>query len=268
MSLPAQAEAKVRLFVSSDLGSGHVLSLSGGQTHYLARVMRLGAGETIRIFNGRDGEWLSRIDRMQRASATVTAERLVRTQEPENGPWLVFAPVKKSATDYLVEKATELGAGRIWPVMTERTIASRVNVSRLQAIAVEAAEQCGRLTVPEVLPAATLSTLIAEWPRERPLLVAHARADERAQPILQALASLAPPASASPSPSFPAGLLVGPEGGLTDPELDILATLPCAKVVHLGARTLRAETAAAALLACWQAVAGDWRDGGAPPPRR
>lgn len=262
----AQAEAKVRLFVPADLAPGRPLALAEGQSHYLLRVMRLGAGDAIRVFNGRDGEWLARIERTQRATGTVVVERLVCPQQVESGPWLLFAPVKKSPTDYIVEKAAELGAMRIWPVMTERTIVHRVNVARLRAIAVEATEQCGRLTVPDIMPAAALSELVAGWPRERALLVAHPGADERAQSILGALASLLPPSSASHTP-LPAGFLVGPEGGLTPRELDVLASLPCAKVVRLGARTLRAETAAAALLACWQAVVGDWRDGGTPPAR-
>lgn len=252
----------------ADLGPDGALTLSDAQTHYLANVMRLGVGAAVRVFNGRDGEWLGRIERIQKPAATVALDRLVRAQRPEPGPWLLFAPVKKTATDYIVEKGTELGAGRLWPVTTERTVASRVNVARLQATATEAAEQCGRLTVPDVTPPATLSALVSEWPRERALLVAHARADGQALPILDALSpGVAPEAVHGPaSPSLPAGILVGPEGGLTDRELDVLASLPCAKVVHLGPRTLRAETAAAALLACWQAVAGDWRDGGAPPP--
>jgi 16S rRNA (uracil1498-N3)-methyltransferase len=257
MFQPEQAEAKVRLFAAADLAAGRSLAVAEGQAHYLTRVMRLGIGEPVRIFNGRDGEWLGRIVHLERATAIVEIERLVRAQEPEAGPWLVFAPVKKSATDYIVEKATELGASRIWPVMTERTIAARVNVARLSVIAVEAAEQCERLSVPELAPVATLSELAAGWPGDRPLLVAHTGADPPAKTLLDALAPIAPLASASPSPA--AGFLVGPEGGLTRRDLDVLASLPCAKVVHLGPRTLRAETAAAAVLACWQAVAGDCR---------
>ena len=122
----AQAEGRVRLFVGADLGEGRSLALTEGQAHYLANVMRLASGDAVRVFNGRDGEWLARIERMQRAAAALTVERRLRAQEAEAGPWLIFAPVKKSATDYIVEKATELGAGRIWPVMTERTIAARV----------------------------------------------------------------------------------------------------------------------------------------------
>lgn len=253
----------MRLFVVADLAAGRSVVLAEGQAHYLTRVMRLGIGDAVRIFNGRDGEWLGRIERAQRAAASVTVELLVRVQVPETGPWLAFAPVKKSATDYIVEKATELGASRIWPVRTERTNVARVNLDRLAVIAVEAAEQCQRLSVPELAPAATLSELVAGWPPERPLLVAHTGPDAQRQSLLDALSPLIPAAPSSPSPA--AGFLIGPEGGLTHRDLDVLAALPCAKVVSLGPRTLRAETAAAAVLACWQAVAGDWRDGGDPP---
>lgn len=264
MGYSAPADGKVRLFVTGDLALDRLLALPEGQSLYLLRVMRLGRGDAIRVFNGRQGEWLGRIERLEKAAATVAVERLLRPQAAEDGPWLVFGPVKKSPTDYIVEKATELGAAALWPVMTERTIVQRMNVTRLQALAVEAAEQCGRLTVPAIMPAATLSQLVARWVRERPLLVAHPNADERAEPIGEALASLRSATSGIPVPP-PPGFLVGPEGGLAPGELDVLASLPCAKVVRLGRRTLRAETAAAALLACWQAIAGDWRNGGSPP---
>jgi 16S rRNA (uracil1498-N3)-methyltransferase len=261
---PVHALGRVRLFVGADLAEGRSLALTDAQAHYLANVMRLGPGDPVRVFNGRDGEWLGRIERMQRAAALRLEQRL-RAQQAEGGPWLVFAPVKKSATDYIVEKATELGAGRILPVMTERTIAARVPLARMQATAIEAAEQCGRLTLPDVAAPCTISQLVADWPRERPLLLAHPPDSGRAEPVVQAISAVAASAPASTRPA--AGLLVGPEGGLTHGEVDVLASLPCAKVVHLGPRTLRAETAVAALLACWQSLAGDWRDGGTPPRR-
>lgn len=261
ISRPQHADGKVRLFVYADLVEERSFTLAEAQAHYLANVMRLGSEDAIRVFNGRDGEWLARIERRRKA-VMVTLEERVRIQQVEEGPWLVFAPVKKDATDYIVEKATELGATRIWPVITERTVASRVPLARMRATAIEAAEQCGRLTLPEIEEPCALMELARRWPRERPLLVAHPPGETRAQAILDAIADLAPngPFSASPS----AGLLAGPEGGLSSRELDVLASLPCAKVVHLGPRTLRAETAAAALLTCWQSVAGDWRDGGEP----
>lgn len=263
MSGRQHAGERVRLFVHADLAAGCLVSLAEGQAHYLANVMRLDRGDAIRVFNGRDGEWLARIERMQKAVAALSVEQRLRAQQAEAGPWLLFAPVKKSATDYIVEKATELGASRIWPVITERTVASRVPLARMQATATEAAEQCGRLTLPEIEAPCTLVELAGRWPRERPLLVAHPPGERRSQAILDAITAVAAhdPASAAPS----AGLLAGPEGGLTPRELDVLVSLPCAKVVHLGPRTLRAETAAAALLTCWQSATGDWRDGGEPP---
>lgn len=258
-----RTEARVRLFVVGDLVAGAPVTLADGQAHYLARVMRLRVGDVIRVFNGRDGEWLARIGGMERAGPAVAVERLVRPQQPERGPWLLFAPVKKSPTDYIVEKAAELGAERIRPVLTERTMVDRVNIERLRARATEAAEQCERLTVPDVPPPAPLAELVAAWPRERPLLVAHPCAPEEAQSLFDALTLLVPRAAALPP--LAAAFLIGPEGGFSHSDLDILAALPCAKVVRLGPRTLRAETAAAAVLACWQAVVGDWRGGGSPP---
>jgi 16S rRNA (uracil1498-N3)-methyltransferase len=266
MTVPlAHAEGRVRLFVGADLDEGSSLALTEAQAHYLANVMRLGAGDPVRVFNGRDGEWLGRIARMQRAAAAVRVEQRLRAQDAETGPWLVFAPVKKSATDYIIEKATELGAGRLLPVMTERTVAARVPLARMQATAIEAAEQCGRLTVPEIAAPCTIPQLVADWPRHRLLLLAHAPDRGRAQPVVDAISAVAVSVPVSNQPA--AGLLVGPEGGLTASEVDVLASLPCAKVVHLGPRTLRAETAVAALLTCWQCLAGDWREGGTSPGR-
>lgn len=246
--------AKVRLFVPDDLVPGAEVALKAGQAHYLLRVMRLSTGEAIRLFNGRDGEWLGRIETAGRAAASVGIERRIRAQETEYGPWLAFAPVKKSATDYIVEKATELGASRLLPVVTERTVAQRVNVERLRAIAIEAAEQCGRLSVPDLAAPVGVSAFVATWPPRRPLLIAHPRAEGPNPSLLDALAR--PRVGAAPGlPATPPGFLIGPEGGLGVAELDSLSHLPCAKVVSLGPRILRAETAAAAVLAVWQATA-------------
>ncbi|MBL8659813.1 MAG: 16S rRNA (uracil(1498)-N(3))-methyltransferase [Rhodospirillales bacterium] len=248
MAATPDAPAKVRLYVSAALAPGGSVELEPGQVHYLLRVMRLSQGERIRLFNGCDGEWQGRLAPHGRAKVAVEVERRTRAQDADDGPWLAFAPVKKSATDFIVEKATELGAARILPVLTERTIAQRVNVERLQATATEAAEQCGRLSVPEVAAPLTLPSFVAMWPAQRPLCVAHPQARDAALPLLDALTG---PASAS---ALPAGFLVGPEGGLTSVELDGLAALRCVKVVSLGTRTLRAETAAVAVLAVWQAL--------------
>jgi 16S rRNA (uracil1498-N3)-methyltransferase len=261
MSRDSQAQSRVRLFVSAALGPGQTVALTDGQAHYLLRVMRLGPGRSVRLFNGRDGEWLAHLKQAGRGPPLAVVERLIRSQEVEDGPWLAFAPVKKQATDFIVEKATELGASKLWPVVTERTVARRVNADRLLAIATEAAEQCGRMSVPEVLAPSTLPALAAAWPQRRAMLVAHPGTGAAPLPILDAIANLYHlPATAEPAK--PAAFLIGPEGGLTPAELDLLAGLPCAKIVGLGGLTLRAETAAAAALSCWQAMV-EARIGGA-----
>jgi len=240
--------SKARLFVDAGLAEGALVDLSPGQAHYLGHVMRLGAGAPVAAFNGRDGEWRTRIESLGKGRGALAAEAQTRPQLPEPGPWLAFAPLKKTRTDFIAEKAAELGVERLWPVFTRRTASLRVNPGRLRAHAVEAAEQCGRLSVPEVAEPVDLERLIAQWPSARRLLVL----DESGQgePIAAALAALGRQA--------PCGFLAGPEGGWESGELDVIDKLPFASRVGLGSRTLRAETAALAALACWQATRGDW----------
>ncbi len=242
------SKINIRLFVEAGLAEGARVDLSAAQAHYLGHVMRLGPGAPVVAFNGRDGEWRTRIESLEKNRGALAAEARTRPQHPEPGPWLAFAPLKKARTDFIAEKATELGASRLWPVFTRRTASIRVNPGRLRARAVEAAEQCGRLSVPEVAEPVDLERLIAQWPAGRRLLVL----DETGQgePIAAVLA--APGADAA------CGFLAGPEGGFEDAELDALDKLPFATRVGLGPRTLRAETAALAALACWQATHGDW----------
>ncbi len=255
MRAEPEALPKIRLFVSAALAAGIGVELNPGQAHYVLRVMRLAPRQRIRLFNGRDGEWLGSLAPGGRAKVTVEIEKMIRAQDVEDGPWLAFAPVKKSPTDVIVEKATELGVSRILPVLTERTVAHRVNIERLHAIAVEAAEQSGRLSVPEIAAPVALPLLTATWPAPRALFVAHPCAQRAPLPLLDALAGHRHSGNWSASASGPPpGFLIGPEGGLTSAELDGLAGLPCAMVVRLGPRTLRAETAAVAVLAVWQAL--------------
>jgi len=239
-----------RLFVPDDLADGLAVSLSPEQAHHLRAVLRRGRGDLAALFNGRDGEWLGRIAGIGKGYCTVELAARLRAQEPEAALDLVFAPVKRARIDLLVEKASELGASDLRPVHTARTIVERVNLDRLRAHAVEAAEQSERLSVPRIHEPKTLEALLAAWPAARPLLLC----DEtgRAPPIAEALAAMPPSAGG-------AGLLVGPEGGFTESELDALAKLPFVNPVGLGPRVLRSETAALAALAVFQAVAGDWR---------
>jgi 16S rRNA (uracil1498-N3)-methyltransferase len=199
--------------------------------------MRRRVGDAMHVFNGRDGEWLARVHAVGRRAATLRAETRLRPQDPEPGPWLLFALLKRDATDLVVQKATELGASAIMPVMTERTNAARVNEARLTAIAIEAAEQSERLTVPVVHAPRRLAAVLDDFPSDRRLFVAVERSDA---PHLRGC-------------SAPAALLVGPEGGFSPSELDGFGQYPFAVCVNLGPRILRAETACLAGLALLQA---------------
>ncbi|MBV9655698.1 MAG: 16S rRNA (uracil(1498)-N(3))-methyltransferase [Acetobacteraceae bacterium] len=230
----------IRLFVEEALGAGGTVEVGGGQAHYLAKVMRQPVGAPIRLFNGRDGEWLSCIVELGRGRARLELTGQTRPQIAHSGPILAFALLKRDATDLVVQKATELGATAIMPVFTERSVPGRINRDRLAAIAREAAEQSERLEVPAVLDAQHLPGFLANWPENRPLYACVERADGRFIPS---------------AGGEPAGLLVGPEGGFAPRELDALRFRPFVVPVSLGPRILRAETAALAGLALLQAPA-------------
>ncbi|GHD57130.1 ribosomal RNA small subunit methyltransferase E [Thalassobaculum fulvum] len=245
---------ETRLYVTAPLAEGVAVELDGGQAHYLRSVLRLGPGEAVALFNGRDGEWLARIDGLAKSRATLTAERRTRDQRPEPDLWLAFAPIKRARIDFTAQKAAELGVSVLWPIMTRRTMVDRVNTDRLAANAVEAAEQSERLTVPEVREPTTLDRMIEQWPADRPMLLCDETGAAGGVPgIAEALAA------AGPAMRQRAGFVIGPEGGFAEEELDRLRSLPFVTAVGLGPRLLRADTAALAALAVWQAVAGDWR---------
>ena len=260
-----------RLFVPSPLSLGAEIPASAAQAHYLGTVLRQGPGDPVRLFNGVDGEWLAHAAFPRRDRAVLTVMRRTRPQTPESGPWLVFALLKRDATDLVVRQAVELGAARIMPVLTGRTNAARVNEDRLRAIAIEAAEQSERLTVPPVDPPARLDAVLAAWPVERRLFAAlerleadavdprllhrppPARPDDAAGSRVKTaddaseqagLGRVAGPAPAGARP--PMALLVGPEGGFTPVERAMLRRMPWVTPLSLGPLVLRAETAAAA----------------------
>jgi 16S rRNA (uracil1498-N3)-methyltransferase len=239
---------KLRLFVESPLGTGTPVELSEGQSHYLRHVMRANAGDRVLLFNGRDGEWRAELAfKGKRGSQALPLEQ-TRKQRDEPDLWLLFAPVKRAPIDFLVEKATELGAALLQPVITRRTIVSRVNLERLKAHASEAAEQSDRLTVPSIKEPVALDDAFANWDASRRLLYC----DESRQggPIGDVLkAGLAGPWA----------VLTGPEGGFESSEQERLRRLTFAIPVSLGPRILRADTAALAALAVWQSLLGDWR---------
>lgn len=239
-----------RLYIAAPLTPDATVELEGEHAHYLRSVLRLGPGAAIAAFNPAGGEWLCRIAEIDRNGLRLAVERQLRPagSEGETDLWLVFAPIKRARLDWLVEKATELGAAVLLPVWTARTQSERINLERLRARSIEAAEQSERLSVPEIREPKDLGALLAVWPAERRLIVC----DEtgRGEPIGAAVARLTP---------GPAALLVGPEGGFDQTELDALAKLSFVTRVGLGPRVLRAETAALAALAVFQATAGDWR---------
>jgi len=241
----------IRLYVEHGLTGGAGFDLDRQQAHYLRHVMRLGAGDTVHLFNGRDGEWRGVIAIAGRAQASVTPLERVRDQRAGPDLWLAFAPVKRARIDLIAEKATELGAAAIIPVMTENISVSRVNLDRLRANTNEAAEQCGRLTLPEIRQPAGLADLLAGWPAGRRLLMC----DETGggEPVFDALHRLRGTTDCAAW-----GILTGPEGGFSRSELDLLAENPIVTRIGLGPRILRADTAAMAALVCWQAILGDW----------
>ncbi len=246
---PAAKASRVRLFVDAPIAADVELPLETAQCHYLGTVMRLAPGATLAIFNGRDGEWRAAIATLRRGAGTLLPEAQTRPQPAANGPWLLFAPVKSSRTELLIEKACELGAAELWPVTTQYSQSKRVKPERLRAHAIEAAEQCGRLEVPDVHPIAALSAVLEAWPADRRLLFCD---ESGGPPALEALSN---------TPPAPWAILIGPEGGFSPEERAGIRSRPYCVPVSLGPRLLRAETAAVASLSLWQAALGDLRSG-------
>lgn len=234
-----------RLFTQSDLTANVLVELPDGQAKYLTRVMRLAQGAVVRVFNGRDGEWQAELQ-VTGKSAALRAVKQTREQYLPPDLSLLFAPLKKARTDFVVEKASELGVRNIQPVITEYTQTSRVRADKLQAVATEAAEQTERLDVPAVHDAAPLTNALGNWPREKPLIFCDEAGD--AAPfsgIEQGQAG---------------GILVGPEGGFSARERELLRSLDFVIPITLGPRILRAETATVVALTLWQTNVGDWRE--------
>jgi 16S rRNA (uracil1498-N3)-methyltransferase len=239
-----------RLFVRQPLSESAAIELDPGQANYLGNVLRLGSGAELLVFDNQSGEWLARITEVAKKWMTLSVER--RTREPEVIPdvWLAFAPVKRAQTDWLVEKATELGAAKLLPIMTRRTVAERVKLERLEAITVEAAEQCGRTRLPEIAEPQPLARLLETRDTARMLYFADEGGGK---------------AAATAFKPGPALILIGPEGGFTDEERALIRATSNSVAISLGPRILRAETAALAALASYMAIAGDWRLSGHKP---
>lgn len=238
----------IRLFVTADLAQDHALALDLGQSRYLTAVMRRDVGDEVLVFNGRDGEWRGAVEVAGKRGVVLRLKALERPQAFGPDLDLIVALVKRTRIETIIEKAAELGARRVRLAITERTNAERARVDRLQAIATEAAEQTGRLDVPQILEPVKLAKLIEGWEAPRQLLFCDEAGD--AKPVLTALEGAAP---------APWAILIGPEGGFSPTEREVLRNLTYATPASLGPRILRADTAAISALTLWQAAQGDWR---------
>lgn len=232
-----------RLYVEQLLSEGSVLNLDGPQANYLANVLRLGAGDRVKLFDDVTGEWLGEIVEAGRKRVSLRIAAHLKEREPVPDLWLLFAPIKRGRIDWIAEKASELGVARLIPVLTRRTIVDRLNGERLMAHMIEAAEQCERTALPALGAPVKLGPLLKDWPGGRALYFADEQGGEP-------LAKVAAPG--------PAAILIGPEGGFTDEERDAIRALAEARPISLGPRILRADTAAVAAVSLWMAAAGDW----------
>lgn len=239
------AKAKIRLCVRHSLGAGQSVPLDRDQAHYLFGVMRLTDGAEVLVFDGENGEWLARVTQAGKRGGTLECLKQTRPQQNPPDLWLLFAPIKKARTDFIVEKAAEMGAARICPVQTEFTNAERIRRDRLQAHAIEAAEQCGGTFVPEVADLARLDRLLSDWPEDRQIMFCD-----------EALVGAGETLGAAAGDKW--AILIGPEGGFSEAERARLRALPFAHAVSLGPRILRADTAAVAAMTLWQEHLGDW----------
>ena len=266
--------AKIRLYVEHPLGAGQSVPLDRGQAHYLFGVMRMTVGGQVKLFNGTDGEWLADVAQAGKRAGVLTCVEQTKPLQMPPDLWLLFAPIKKARTDFIVEKAAEMGAARILPVQTDFTNSERIRQDRLQAHAIEAAEQCGGTYVPQVDDLQKLSRLLDDWPEGRQLMFCdEAEVGNALQLIAQggarprAEAERPPMGADGRCPAYRPGketqpgswaILIGPEGGFSEAERKRLHALPYSHVVSLGPRILRADTAAVAAMTLWQQALGDW----------
>lgn len=238
-------QAKVRLYVEHALGTGQSVPLERDQAHYLFGVMRMVAGDPLLLFNGQDGEWRCRVEQAGKRAGVLICEDQTKPVQMPPDLWLLFAPIKKARTDFIVEKAAEMGAARIVPVHTDFTNSERIRQDRLQAHAVEAAEQCGGTYVPEVTDLKKLDRLLSDWPEDRQLMFCD-----------EAEVGSAKRLGAAKGDKW--AILIGPEGGFSEAERKRLTAHPNAHIVALGPRILRADTAVVAAMTLWQQSLGDW----------
>lgn len=247
-------KAETRLYVEMDLAIGGSVELDKTQAHYLRSVLRLQAGADIILFNGRDGEWVASLSELGKKNARAKLKEQIRPQSTSPDLWLLFAPLKKSQTDLVVQKATELGVGHIQPTLTKHSNTEKFKLDRAETITISAAEQCERLDIPKVMEPKRLESLLENWPEDRTLFICAEAGPANA--VHDVFLS---------SREENAAILIGPEGGFAISELEIFSQHPFVKMISLGPRVLRAETAVLSVLSCWQAICGDWQ---LRPPHR
>lgn len=234
-----------RLFVGDPLAAGAMVRIEGNPAHYLARVMRVAPGDAVILCDDLTGEWAARVAEVGKRDVALEITGMLRAREAVPDLWLCAALLKKDRFDLILEKATELGAARIQPLVTRRCVADKLNLDRARAITIEAAEQCARTALPQLAEPVGLDALLAGWPEGRALFFADENGGE-------------PAAQAFQAHHGPAAILTGPEGGFDEAERERIRAHPAARAITLGPRILRGETAAIAALAAWMATAGDW----------
>lgn len=237
-----------RIFVTQTLKQGETLQFSSNQTHYLVHVLRLKVGDGILVFNGRDGEWSASLVRVRKSSIDCEIKAQVRSQTHFQDIDYLFAPLKHARLDYMVQKATEMGVKRLWPIYTQYTNVTRINLHRMRSNVIEAAEQCGLLFIPEVVEPEDLRDMIKKWDHERKLIFC-----DEASSVSNPLEDL------KRLQGEKCAVIVGPEGGFSHEERDLLLQQPFTHQVSLGPRILRADTAAVSVLTLVNAILGDWR---------
>ncbi len=234
-----------RLFIDDELAEGRNVTLDGQHAHYLVKVMRVQEGDAIILCDNITGEWSARVGQVDKRRVDAVVEQRLRPREDVPDLWLCPALLKKDRFDIVLEKATELGARRVQPVITRRCVADKLNSERARTITVEAAEQCARTALPELSESLKLSALLNDWPADRAMFFADEEGGD-------------PAATAFAQHEGPAAILIGPEGGFDDAERAAVRAHPAARAVSLGPRILRGETAAIAALSVWMSQAGDW----------
>ncbi|WP_052045999.1 16S rRNA (uracil(1498)-N(3))-methyltransferase [Candidatus Paracaedibacter symbiosus] len=239
----------VRLYLDTQLDTGKEISLQEHQVHYLRNVLRCRVGDQLHLFNAHSGEWLAKLEGLTKSQGSVVVLEQIRPVTAEPDVDLLFAPLKQEATHYMIEKATELGVARLLPVTTEFVQVHKINLEKLNRYGVDAAQQCERLSVPEVLPLRPLQGVLQAWNSNKLLIVCLERQDS--VPLVQLLQGL--------DRSQQLAFLIGPEGGLSGKDIKTLTAYPFVRFCKMGPRILRAETAAAAALACYQSLRGDWQ---------